>query len=420
MELVNQNASILSCVFGPDDNYLISGDEYGGIDIWNLISGSLQARFRGHTDAISSCAISSDGALLATASYDRTVKLWNLGKALAFQPRGDRNLEAEESADGATVSSEGRGVLLKLRSGGLKLWDPSSGRTLLTIPAQAAMATECDISPDSAMILAGWADGWVRVFNSSTGETICELVPPAQLLAKNQYQSDEGNSSRFIRYCRFSSGGDHVLAATDRRVFVWDIRDGKLLIHYEIAEFTTCAIDMLRRFCVGADGNPLSVPATSVLRFWRLGSAAELVRKVPLGDEMLLINHLAVSSDGAVVAAATTAGSIILWRLEDGLRMGDLDGHEPGAFEGAFLVLSGGVSRCSFNSKGDRLVSISNGWEVKIWDVVERRCVCTMFLDVGLVDCVWLPNDGQIVLTGEGGVYVVELLGEGKRAVAAN
>ena len=53
----------------------------GTVHIWDLGSGSVVREFRGHTSALSAICCSSDGTLLATAGYDKSLRVWNLSSA---------------------------------------------------------------------------------------------------------------------------------------------------------------------------------------------------------------------------------------------------------------------------------------------------------------------------------------------------
>jgi WD40 repeat protein len=55
-----------------------TGNNQGAIYIWDLASGKLTSSLRGHTAKITAISFASDGTLMASASYDGSLRIWHL------------------------------------------------------------------------------------------------------------------------------------------------------------------------------------------------------------------------------------------------------------------------------------------------------------------------------------------------------
>ncbi|WP_413168085.1 WD40 repeat domain-containing protein [Capilliphycus salinus ALCB114379] len=70
--------SVKSVSFSPDNRTLASGSFDKTIRLWNLETQTEMARLQGHFGWIMAIAFKPNNCILASGSFDRTIKLWNL------------------------------------------------------------------------------------------------------------------------------------------------------------------------------------------------------------------------------------------------------------------------------------------------------------------------------------------------------
>ena len=78
--LEGHTAQLHGAVFTPDGKRILSASYDQTVRLWDVESGKEVCRFFGHTNWAWGVAVSSDGRLGLSGSLDKTVRLWKLPK----------------------------------------------------------------------------------------------------------------------------------------------------------------------------------------------------------------------------------------------------------------------------------------------------------------------------------------------------
>ena len=164
-------AIVESVAFSPDGKLLASASCDHTVKLWNVADGREVRTLSGHTACVESVAFSPDGKLLASASHDETVKLWNVAEG-----REVRTLSGHTNGvESVAFSPDGKLLASGSYDKTIKLWNVADGREVCTLSGHTEGVESVAFSPNGKLLASGSFDKTIKLWNVADGREVRTL-----------------------------------------------------------------------------------------------------------------------------------------------------------------------------------------------------------------------------------------------------
>jgi WD40 repeat protein len=291
MTLSGHEMVIRGCSVSPTASIIASASDDKTIRIWNAATGEETKTLKGHTNSVVCCEFSPNGQFLASAGYDKQVKVWNVqtGDEI-ISLKGHKGL-----VNSVAWSPDGSRLATSSQDKTVKIWDPwttPETACVHTITDHSRIVRAASYSADGTYLASGCEDGSLRIFNVATGYTL-----------KSELSGHAPRGLNSISFCSAPGKESYlVTAGDDRAVRIWNV-----------AEDSSDAA--VKAFTGHHDG------VTSAV--W--------------------------SSDGERVLSASHDNLIMCFQVSTGATIASLLGHTGSVFRAVFTADGKHIVSCSFD-----------------------------------------------------------------------
>jgi WD40 repeat protein/serine/threonine protein kinase len=333
--------------YSPDGRHLASASEDRTVKVWDAATGQEILSLEGHAGWVYGVAYSPDGRRLASASRDKTVKVWDAAtgqELLKLQGHTDQVRSVAYSPDGRRLASASYDHTVKV-------WDAATGQELRTFRGHRGQVCGLAYSPDGLRLASASSDLSVRVWDATTGQELLTLK----------------NHTGRVTGVAYSPDGRRLASASmDQTVKVWDAATGReylTLKGHTRGVWGVAYSPDSRRLASASDDQTVKI--------WDAATGQELL--TPKGHT-LSVHGVAYSPDGRCLASTSADYTVKLWDSETSQECLTLTGH----------TLS--VHGVAYSPDGRHLASASADRTVKIWDAATGQECRTLR---GHRDVVW-------------------------------
>ncbi|MGH3901772.1 MAG: NACHT and WD repeat domain-containing protein [Pseudonocardiaceae bacterium] len=308
----------------------------------------------GHNGAVYLTSFSPDGHTLATASYDRTVRLWDTHDRTNPQPLGQPLAGHTSWVTSAVFSPDGRTLATASDDKSVRLWNVAD--PAYPVPLGPPLTTDSGtiylvaFSPDGRLLATANEDHTARLWNLDDPSQPALLGQP---LAGHQAP---------VRSVAFGPDG-RTLATTgdDKTVRLWNLADPATPV--PLGSPLTGHSDGVHSVAFSPDGRLLATGSSdSTVRLWDVGDATRPVALgLPLTAHDAPVWSVAFSPDGRLLATGSADGTARLWNVAD-----------PSRVEPFSQPLAGGTSTVfavAFSPDGHTLATGSEDGNVRLWSI---------------------------------------------------
>lgn len=279
---------ITSLAVSPSGQILVSGCWDKTIKVWHLGNNKLIGTLTSHTDGVVSIALSRSGQIMVSGCWDKTIKIWQLGTGRLLGTLTGHT----DGVLAVVISPSGKNLISGSGDNSIKIWHLGTGKLIRTLVGHTSWVKAIAISPDGETLVSGSYDKTINIWQLGTDKLKYQII---------------GHSAPITSLSISPDGQILASGSYDNTINIWNLNTGELISTLIGHANTVTSVD------ISHDGETLiSGSDDKTVKIWQIKTGDLLCT---LSGHSAAVTSVTASPDGQTVVSGSYDNTIKIWRL---------------------------------------------------------------------------------------------------------
>lgn len=283
--------ALSSVALSTDGRQIASALGENIIKIWNMETGQITKRLKGHDSKVSSVAFSPHSQQLASASVDYYIKIWDIETEVCVQTLTGHN----GTIKSMVFSPNSQQLASVADNDTARIWDSLTGECCKTLESHMGAFASVAFSPNGRQLALSTSldDGTIWIWNLEKG-TPADKLP--------------GHTEAVTSFAFSPSGQELASASCDRTIMLWDMEAR------ECKWTSKSHSEPVNSVAYSPNGQLLASASLldSTIRLWDVVTGACVME---FEDHGAKISSIIISPDSKQILSASDGNAIRVWDI---------------------------------------------------------------------------------------------------------
>lgn len=287
--LYGHNKDVWSVAFHPFGEILASGSFDNTVKLWDIEKKQNIATLVGHSNDVFSISFSPDGATLASGSLDNSVKIWDIDTK-----QNILTLTFQNPISCVKFSNDGKLLAIGSWDNSIKLLDLATGNIIYTLTGHQGWVLNLAFNYNNELLASSSNDNNIILWDVSTGKKIRNLFGHKYLVNEIVFHPD---------------GSKLISSSGDRTIKLWEVSSGKEIYEVNGQNSEINCINFNPSGTKFASGN-----LDNNIKIWEFPNFQNI--HTLLGHQNA-VRSVSFSPDGTILASGSSDNTVKIWKIDN-------------------------------------------------------------------------------------------------------